>query len=304
MLFFFRRRKSKQAVPAFNKGRPETVAMPVLVAEQQRSYISDTPYLLPKDALEDQRLNYQHHVLYKTISNHYLSPIGPTTATILDVGTGTGIWPADMAGLFPQARIVGVDAALNSLPSPPPAQCIFVQANILKGLPFPDQQFEFTHQRLLVAGIPALYWPGVVCELVRVTRPGGWVELLEIGDTIQNAGPATTRFLTWMTDISRELGFDMEILHHLGDLLRQAGCEMVEAEDIPVPLGDWAGVTGQMLKIDILHGYRALKDSYCPRSNTPPEVFEGMLQATVEEWESNHSSYVFHTAYGRRRGLL
>lgn len=196
---------------------------------------------------------------------------------------------------------MGVDVALSSLPHPLPAGCVFVQANVLKGLPFPDQQFAFTHQQLLAAGIPALHWPAVVRELVRVTRGGGWIELLEIGDTIQHSGPATTRLLGWIAEISKGLGFEAEILRHLGELLRQAGCELVEAQDLPVPLGDWAGVTGQMLKMDILHGYSALKDSYCPRSHTPPEVFEGMLQAAADEWEQHHACYMVHAAYGRRR---
>lgn len=298
MLFFFHRH-NKKATPIVSERKPEHITPAPLT--EQRTYLPDAPYLLPKDVLEDRRLNYQHHVLYKTISNHYLAPISPITATILDVGTGTGIWPGEMATLFPQARIIGVDVALTSLPTPLPANCLFAQANVLKGLPFPDEQFDFTHQRLLVAAIPALHWPVVVRELVRVTRPGGWIEMLEVGDTIQNAGPATIRFLKWMTDISKGLGFEIDILHHLGDLLKQAGCEMVESQDISVPLGEWAGSTGQMLKTDILHGFYAVRDNYCPRSNTPPEVFEGMLQAAVEEWEQNHASYVFHASYGRRR---
>jgi SAM-dependent methyltransferase len=216
------------------------------------------------------------------------------------VGTGTGIWPIDMATLFPQAHILGVDVTCSSLPHPLPTNCLFCQANILQGLPFPDQQFDFTHQRLLVAAIPTANWPGVVRELIRVTRPGGWIELLEIGETIQNAGPATARLLTWMTNISKELGFEMEILHHLGDLLKQAGCQAIESQDIPVPLGEWAGTAGQMMKIDVLHGYNALKDFYCPRSQTTPEVFDAMLQAAAAEWEHNHASYLFHAAYGRR----
>lgn len=212
---------------------------------EQRTYLADLPYLLPKDTLEDQRLNFQHRVLYRTLSNHYLAPISPATRTILDVGTGTGVWPLEMAALFPQAHILGVDITLTSLPHILPPSCLFSQANILHGLPFPDQQFEFTHQRLLVAAIPATSWPEVVRELIRVTRSGGWIELLEVGDTIQNAGPATRKLLTWMTSISRELGFEMEILHHLGDLLRQAGCLSVESQDIPIPLGEWAGATGK-----------------------------------------------------------
>lgn len=292
-----RLRRKKTALAA----EPEEPTSPSAQLTKQRRYVANVPYLLPKDALEDQRLNYQHHALYKTISNHYLAPLTPTSAqTILDVGTGTGIWAVEMAHQFPQAHILGVDVALSSLPRPLPPNCLFAQANILQGLPFPDGQFAYTHQRLLVAAIPALHWPGVVRELVRVTRPGGWVELLEIGDVIQNAGPATKRLLTWMTDISKGLGFEMEVLRHLGDLLKQAGCSDIETQEIPVPLGAWAGSTGQMMKTDVLYGYNAIKDSYCPRSNTPPEVFDAMVQAAADEWEQNRCSYVFHAAYGRR----
>jgi ubiquinone/menaquinone biosynthesis C-methylase UbiE len=295
--FFWRSRRTKTK-PAREPWERQT---PTTQLAEQRTYLPDVPYLLPKDTLEDQRLNYQHHALYKTISNHYLAPLTPaSTQTILDVGCGTGIWAVEMSALFPQAHVLGVDVALSSLPRPLPSTCLFVQANVLEGLPFPDGQFTYTHQRLLVAAIPALQWPGVVHELVRVTRPGGWIELLEIGDTIQNAGPATKRLLTWLTDISRELGFEMEVLRHLGDLLKQAGCQEVEALDIPVPLGAWAGTTGQMMKTDVLSGYNALKDSYCPRSQTPPDVFEAMVQAAADEWEQNQCSYVFHAAYGRR----
>jgi hypothetical protein len=92
----------------------------------------------------------------------------------------------------------------------------------------------------------------------------------------------------------------MEILHHLGELLTEVGCQAVKVQDIPVPLGAWAGREGQMMKTDVLHGYGALKDSYCPRSNTPPEKFDAMVEAAADEWERNHASYIFHIAYGRR----
>ncbi|RAQ95916.1 hypothetical protein [Thermogemmatispora tikiterensis] len=68
----------------------------------QRRYLEDVPSLFPKDPLEDQRLNYQHHALYRTLSNHYLAPLAPErTRTILDVGTG--IWAFQRQALFPHA---------------------------------------------------------------------------------------------------------------------------------------------------------------------------------------------------------
>ncbi|RAQ95831.1 class I SAM-dependent methyltransferase [Thermogemmatispora tikiterensis] len=86
---------------------PDALAAPSAGAPpstRQRQYLDDVPYLLPKDPLEDQRLNYQHHALYRTLSNHSLAPLAPErTRTILDVGTGTGIWAFEMQALFPHA---------------------------------------------------------------------------------------------------------------------------------------------------------------------------------------------------------
>ena len=79
---------------------------PASAATEQRPHVPDAPYLLPKDTLEDQRLNFQHHLLYRTISNHYLAPIPSATPTMFDVGCGTGIWSIEMAALFPQAHIL------------------------------------------------------------------------------------------------------------------------------------------------------------------------------------------------------
>jgi SAM-dependent methyltransferase len=239
--------------------------------------------------------------LYRTLSNHYLAPLSPeSTRTILDVGTGTGIWAFEMQALFPHALIVGVDVSLQSLPQPVPPTCLFVRANVLEGLPFPDAQFCYTHQRLLVAAIPARSWPSVVRELVRVTRPGGWIELVEASDVFQPAGPATRRLLQWLAESSRARGFEAEILRRLGDLLQQAGCIDVTSLDIPVPLGRWAGTTGQLLRTDLWHAFEALTEPVCAHLQLPPAVFETVLHEAAEEWEQLQARFVFHAAYGRR----
>jgi hypothetical protein len=85
------------------------------------------------------------------------------------------------------------------------------------------------------------------------------------------------------------------MVKRLSDLLKQAGCQAVEAQDIPVPLGSWAGRSGEMLKLDALRAFQALH----PRTTTPAAQFEAMLSAATAEWEQNHASYVFHAAYGR-----
>lgn len=294
---WFTPRKPQPSVSIAEQKLSHPASLPIV---DDRTRLTNAPYLLPKDAQEQRRLNFQHHCLYSAMGNHYLAPLPPDVTTILDVGTGTGIWPVDMARLFPQAHIVGVDISAASLDYASSAAYTFCLADVLQGLPFPDQQFAYVHQRLLVAAIPATHWPAVIRELVRVTLPGGWVELLEVGATIQPAGPNTTQLLTWMTGISRERGFDLRILPQLGEMLRQAGLEDIEAHEIPVPLGDWAGRVGTMLKTDILSAFDAIKGLYCAQSNLPLADFETLVKLVAQEWEEQHASYLFHATYGRR----
>jgi hypothetical protein len=38
--------------------------------------------------------------------------------------------------------------------------------------------------------LPTVHWPMVINELVRVTRPSGWIELMEYGSYV-SGGPTT-----------------------------------------------------------------------------------------------------------------
>ena len=294
MLFFFHRNRSPKA-PRPRNGEP--VASPP-VDDRIRS--TTTPYFLPKDAQEDERLFLQHNALYAALSNHYLAPIPPDIQNALDLGTGTGVWMRDMSTLFPQTHFVGMDSTASSFRYPSTAHLTFLIGDLLKGLPFPDQQFDFVHQRLLIAGIPTVNWPDVLREAVRVTRPGGWVELLEVGTTVKNAGRETTRLLKWMAHLSKERGFDLSLASHLGDLLTQAGLQAVEVQHIPAPLGAWAGHVGIMLKTDVVRAFEAVKGVYCAQAQIWPEQFDAWVEKAGEEWEQRHASYVFHIAYGKR----
>jgi SAM-dependent methyltransferase len=298
MPFWKRSMHRWQPTAPISQQGPAPQTSPAILDDRER--LPDAPYLLPKDAQEQNRLNFQHRCLYSAIGNHYLVPLRPDVSTILDVGTGTGIWPVEMAKLFPQAHIVGMDISAAALEYTSSSAYTFCLANVLNGLPFPDRQFDYVHQRLLVAALPATHWSTVIHELVRVTRPGGWIELLEIGVTIQNAGPETTGLLKWMGERSRERGFDMGLLSRLGEMLAQEELEAIESHDIPVPLGEWAGHVGAMLKANVLSAFDALKGTYCAQANMPLEQFEAMVNRVAQEWEANRASYVFHAAYGRR----
>lgn len=267
-----------------------------------RTRLADALYLLPKDAQEDNRLDYQHHVMHLSIGSHFVAPLPQNLSNILDVGTGTGIWAVAMANLYPRAQVTGVDIGVNSFKTDLPANCTLKVGNVLEQLPFPDQTFDYTHQRFLVAAIPAARWPGVIHELVRVTQPGGWIELLEINNIFQNAGPETKRLAEWIGTVSKALGFDANAVPSIGRWLTEEGVRRVETQDIIVPLGEWGGRAGTLLKRDLLAGFDAAKAIYCSKTNTPVKVFEDLVQQVAAEWEQYHTSYTFHATYGKKAG--
>jgi SAM-dependent methyltransferase len=265
-----------------------------------RRFLDDSDYLLPKDAEEEYRLNFQHYALYHAIGNHYVAPLHPAPRLILDVGAGTGIWASEVAHIFAQAIVIGVDIDGALFKSELPENCLLRTGNVLSGLPFPDQLFSYTHQRLLVAAITSTKWPGVVRELVRVTRVGGWVELVEIDNEIQNAGPATARLMSRLEQVSRDLGFDGEPIRHLGDMLSSQGLQAVEMQAIPVPIGEWGGRVGSLMKQDLLKVIEAVKSVYCQRGRIAPDEFDRMVRSMAAEWEQYHASCTFFAAYGKR----
>jgi len=82
-----------------------------------------------------------------------------------------------MATNYPGAEFIGIDISPIQPLHVKPDNFNFLRVNILDGLPFEDDTFDFVFQRLLVASITADKWPFVVNELTRVLKPGGYLEV-------------------------------------------------------------------------------------------------------------------------------
>lgn len=268
--------------------------------QDSRRYLDDSDYQLPKDEEEDFRLDFQHHALFHAIGNHYIAPIHPPLPLILDVGTGTGIWASEMARSFSDSLVVGVDLSDRSFKLPTQENCLLRKGNVVAGLPFPDAFFSFTHQRLLVAGITAENWPRAIHELVRVTRVNGWVEIVEVGNLTDGAGPATSRMQEFLIAVGKTMGFDAEIIRHLGEMLRHEGLQGVETHQILIPVGAWAGRVGQMMKQDLLGAVNALRGRYCGQAGITGEEFDRIVREMAQEWEVYRPVCTFYASYGKR----
>ena len=268
-----------------------------------RRYFANLPYSLPKDAPEADRLNFQHYYFRRLFKGLYVAPLEKRLlGSVLDVGCGTGRWACEMALDFPRAQIVGLDIELpqpGALTVPP--NLTLLPGNVLERLPFADRSFDFVHQRLLVAAIPTIQWPVVVAELARVTRPSGWIELIEAGDAYLNIGPALSQFLHWSRAISGARGIDAARVAYLDELLLGSSLQRVEKRVLRVPLGSWGGRMGSTLAQNTLAAFAGMRGLYCQHVLLRPEQFDATLAVLADEWNAYRTEFAIFAAYGQVR---
>jgi SAM-dependent methyltransferase len=102
-------------------------------------------------------------------------------AQILDAGCGTGEISARLAALFPRASVLGIDVVEDHLArarvksAAAAARVRFENRSIFE-LGLPDRSFDLVVCRHVLQAIP--HAERSVAELVRVTRPGGWIHLI------------------------------------------------------------------------------------------------------------------------------
>ncbi len=93
----FRRRTRHLPVGGSSWERTSTPSDTSLPEQGKRRHLPQVPYLLPKDVLETQRLDFQFYLIRSILHGNHASPLRSDVASILDVGCGTGRWVTEMA---------------------------------------------------------------------------------------------------------------------------------------------------------------------------------------------------------------
>ncbi|KAG0173245.1 hypothetical protein DFQ28_010262 [Apophysomyces sp. BC1034] len=100
-------------------------------------------------------------------------------------------------------------------------------------LPFPDNSFDLIIQRLVTASYTLSDWKRVLKELMRVLKPGGYIQLVEIDYLSHQLGPKGCEATRQKLHTEPRIGL------HLVDLLKAVGLENVDSRLVSLPLGPW-----------------------------------------------------------------
>ncbi|PAV15360.1 S-adenosyl-L-methionine-dependent methyltransferase [Pyrrhoderma noxium] len=149
-------------------------------------------YKLPVDEEEHNRLTIQHRIwklmlggstgLYppdvEPIVKQLLKPTtgSADSPSVLDLGSGSGIWAAEMAAMHPNVTVVGIDLAEPKLLTIP-KNCRFLIADFTKDLEEFAETFDIVHCRCVAGHV--IDRTGLLRQIAKLLKPGG---LLLLGD--------------------------------------------------------------------------------------------------------------------------
>jgi SAM-dependent methyltransferase len=271
-----------------------------------RRFLRGVPYVLPNDMGEVNRLDFQHYMMRYALRGNYAAPIGRNLESILDVGCGTGRWAIEMARMFPRAAVAGVDITPPTLdggqpgPEARPENVTFVAGNVLERLPVSDGAVAFTHQRYMIGAIPLDAWRHAISELVRVTQPGGWVEVVE-ADTSKNGGPALRQADAWVAAVLARRNLDIHLARNLETWLKDAGLVHITARQADLPLGAYGGRVGSLVETDYFAAIDAMRAPVVALGMASEEDYLNTVRAAREEVRRERCLFPIYIVYGQRQ---
>ncbi|GBB92126.1 hypothetical protein RclHR1_01970008 [Rhizophagus clarus] len=252
-------------------------------------------YLIPDSHEAIDRAHIFHFFQRFLFQSNFSSPIDERLTQekckVLDIGCGPGTWLLDLASKYENSLFYGIDN--NSIyPSEiKPGNLNFIKADMFDRFPFPDNEFDFVHQ-----GLTSFINPDqlnfIISEMIRVTKPGGYIELLELRNEFKGVGPIVKKINEAHISYCLKRRIDMERVPNIGNMIKSNQNTPIVYKDeklyVSGPNGGKIGMVFQDIYIGF-HSSDAVTDNLCPIIGISKEDYKIMIIKDLIE-ELKHTS--------------
>lgn len=229
---------------------------------------SQGAYVFPNDADENLRVEIFYHAVRLALNDTlFFAPL-VEPRSILDIGTGTGIWCIDVADAHPGANVIGTDLSPIQ-PTYVPPNCTFEIADAEEESDWNfTQSFDLIHTRIMI-DMAIKSWPDLFRRAYESLSPGGWIECQEFDyhrrsddDTIS----PDSKLKRWEEEWTRAINM-MGLMGYCDPdkveaQMRGAGFSNVHTKHFKLPIGPWAkdkrlkeaGLFGMVNLLEGMHG--------------------------------------------------
>ncbi|KAK6821841.1 S-adenosyl-L-methionine-dependent methyltransferase [Apiospora arundinis] len=272
-------------------------------------------YFLPNDPEEQDRLDMQHAMMTALLDNKLSCSPNTNPSKVLDIATGTGIWPIEFAREHPEAEVVGTDLSLiqPAMEFLPP-NVSFVKEDCEDDEWTIPKDFDLIHLRAVYTAIKD--HGKLIRKMFEHLAPGGWIEIVEARPEVlsfdgTSVGSALERWGQMVHAGLVRLGRDPFAITRYGEMMREAGFVDYTERVLPLPTSGWA----EEERYKMAGRYQGANSKQALLSGTMHRLFKATgrsddeinrdIKQAVQEMEYGyvHGYWPIHVVHARKPSL-
>ncbi|KAH8655276.1 S-adenosyl-L-methionine-dependent methyltransferase [Xylariales sp. PMI_506] len=279
----------------------------------------DGKYFLPNDAAEQDRLDFQHHLISLLLDGWlHLAPMERVPRFVHDVATGTGLWAIEFAERYPSSFVIGTDLSAIQ-PIPTVLNCVFqkddaedewvFRASTVDGHES-RMMFDYVHLRMVSS---CFNDPRTVMKHAYDSMSsGGWIEYQDAEFNITSdhpdfEGSPMNRWSKGCIQGAANTGRDVLVPRKYKAWLEEIGFINVAARPLIVPCTPWPKVPkmkliGKYQLTNLIEGIRGVGWRMLKAAGYSVSDIETLVLETQEYLQNTQTNpyATFWVVYGQK----
>ncbi len=128
----------------------------------------------------------------------------------------------------------------------------------------------------------------------RILRPGGWIQLGEVGSW--HAGPVTKKHIKLIQTLFESRQLVLDVSKDLRTLVEEGGFANISVESRSIPLGNWAGLIGGQARDNWIGVTRGMKTPVLRSGGfglvSSEEEFDALIDDVEKEWDATEGAAI------------